>query len=558
MCTSGSTIMIGIGLFLAAVPKTPLSQIVNSRFDTWPAETSIHGNVILVTSPDDLPALKRILPRTAKHARVQLYSEEGISSKTLTQLRALFQQNEPQHSSWSTSTNHASTLTDIAKECDVLCWHSSGIFAGAHLTALHECRDVLKSFVNQNKTLVLIGPVSQMAGHLNLLATGETIAGLDLIPDAILCGEFHNTPLQRSTLFRLLKDTTRTVGIGLPPHTAMILAGRKIQVAGSNSTTFFLHEAGGHPEHTKVLVEYESQRQSPNEYLLDWTQWRRRSIDRTLVPFPPVKRQVPFVENGTLVIVGGGRMPVGLMEQFIELAGGPYSSKMVYIPCEESSTVPPVQQTVQRWRKAGVQHASFIHTKDRSQANSDEQFLRPLREATGLWFGGGRQWNFSDSYYGTTAHKLMKNVLDRGGVVGGSSAGASIQAEYLARATPIQNFDIMAPGYERGGLGFLPGVAIDQHFSQRGRLKDMAKLVRRYPQLLGIGIDEETAIIVRKSTATVVGRGHVFFYDHSQQTSSGGTDYVSLPAGSSYNLATRRAMIDTNKPELEPSVDLKD
>ena len=101
----------------------------------------------------------------------------------------------------------------------------------------------------------------------------------------------------------------------------------------------------------------------------------------------------------------------------------------------------------------------MLHTKDRTEADSDEEFLKHLSEATGIWFGGGRQWNFVDSYYGTKAHQLMLDVLDRGGVVGGSSAGASIQGEYLARANPVANFDIMAPGYERG-LGFISGVAI--------------------------------------------------------------------------------------------------
>ena len=160
--------------------------------------------------------------------------------------------------------------------------------------------------------------------------------------------------------------------------------------------------------------------------------------------------------------------------------------------------IPSQQRTIDMWKKMGVKHATFIHTKDRNKSNTDEEFMAPLKDATGIWFGGGRQWNMSDSYYGTKSHKLMKEVLKRGGVVGGSSAGASIQARYLARATPNENFDIMAPGYERGGLGFISGVAIDQHFSQRKRQKDMTQLVNKYPQMLGIGIDEATAIIVQK------------------------------------------------------------
>jgi cyanophycinase len=171
----------------------------------------------------------------------------------------------------------------------------------------------------------------------------------------------------------------------------------------------------------------------------------------------------------------------------------------------------------------------------------DEEFLAPLKDATGIWFGGGRQWNFSDSYYGTKAHQMMKDVLARGGVIGGSSAGASIQARYMCRANPVANFDIMAPGYERG-LGFIGGVAIDQHFSQRGRQKDMTQLVNRYPQLLGIGLDEATAIIVQESKAQVVGRGKVHFYDRNQPVIPGTDDFLALEDGSYFDLATRKVI----------------
>ena len=226
------------------------------------------------------------------------------------------------------------------------------------------------------------------------------------------------------------------------------------------------------------------------------------------------------------------------------MAGGVEKAKLVYIPCSEQDDVGNQHGMVQAWKRAGVKEATFIHTKDRNQANSDDKFLTPLKDATGIYFGGGRQWNFSDSYYGTEAHRLMKKVLDRGGVIAGSSAGASIQGRYLARATPIGNSRIMAFGYERGGLGFLDGVAIDQHFSQRRRHQDMTRLVTRYPQLLGIGIDESTAIVVQKSNAKVIGRGKVHFFDRNKKLSAGEPDYVALPAGSKYDLVKRKMIAE--------------
>lgn len=191
----------------------------------------------------------------------------------------------------------------------------------------------------------------------------------------------------------------------------------------------------------------------------------------------------------------------------------------------------------------GVKDATFIHTKDRNRANEDVAILEPLKRATGIWFGGGRQWNLADSYYGTRAHQLMKQCLERGGVIGGSSAGASIQASYLARATPIENFQIMAPGYERGGLGFIKGVAIDQHFSQRNRLPDLTQLVHSYPQLLGIGIDESTAIEVSGSVAHVSGRGNVFFVDGAKLQTDGTPSVSKLQQGSKYDLSKREPVV---------------
>ena len=111
----------------------------------------------------------------------------------------------------------------------------------------------------------------------------------------------------------------------------------------------------------------------------------------------------------------------------------------------------------------------------------------------------------------------------------------------------IGNMQIMAPGYERGGLGFISGVAIDQHFSQRGRQRDMTHLMSRHPQLLGIGLDESTAIIVQRSEAEVVGRGRVFFYDRRRPVVPGQPDYIALPAGSKFDLAKRVVVVDATK-----------
>src|SRR6185503_20085131 len=124
---------------------------------------------------------------------------------------------------------------------------------------------------------------------------------------------------------------------------------------------------------------------------------------------------------------------------------------------------------------------------------------------------------------GTKLPALFRDVLARGGVIGGSSAGATIQGDYLIRGAPAGPNIMMCEGYERA-LGFLPGVAIDQHFSARNRFKDMSAFMARYPQFLGIGLDESTAIVVHGSTAEVLGKGKVHFYDGSVTRKEGEKD----------------------------------
>ena len=136
----------------------------------------------------------------------------------------------------------------------------------------------------------------------------------------------------------------------------------------------------------------------------------------------------------------------------------------------------------------------------------------------------------------------------------GSSAGASIQAEYLVRGNPLGNRDMMADGYEKG-LGFLKGVAIDQHFTQRSRMKDMKALVKTYPQFLGIGIDETTAILVEGTKATVMGKNDVFFLSVSAEDSeSNPTPKASidqLSDGGVYDLEKKEIIVEAKPDSYE-------
>jgi cyanophycinase len=267
----------------------------------------------------------------------------------------------------------------------------------------------------------------------------------------------------------------------------------------------------------------------------DLTMARRAARDRTLPPFPPEKMGAVEVPQGSLVIVGGGGLPEELPQKFIELAGGP-EALIVVLPTANPDS--PGDREARFLIRAGAKNVKVLSARRREEVESPE-FLDVVKQAGGIWFGGGRQWRFVDAYEGTPAVAAFHDVLKRGGVIGGSSAGATIQGDYLVRGSPLGNEDMMAAGYERG-FAFLPGTAIDQHFTQRKRFADMTQVVAAHPQLLGIGLDETTAIIVRGHAAQVIGQHKVHFYDRSKHIVEGEPDHTSVEAGQTYDLQARR------------------
>lgn len=541
--------LVALATVSALAPLAP-AQVFDERFDDWPVRHRIGGVVAVAGSLDDVRALGDARLRLDEDARVLLLLEKGVDEPRVRQYRELLAGDDDSGRTLDV-VRYGDSLPDdlVARlaDCDALCWESVGAESRIGVPALAGVRDALAGLVDRGGLVLAVGPGARFLGHSHRTGDGPeapVAPGLDLVPDTVIDTTYRGAE-DRGELLGVLAPRQRLVGVGLAPGTALVLDRRRCRVVGKGTAEFLLMANDRQPVRAQTITPQRERRQSPKEYLVDLTEWRRDAIDRTLEPFPPAEPYAPVVENGTLLIVGGGGLPDGLIDRFIELAGGAEEARLVYVPCSERGDVGASQRTVEGWKQRGVKNATFIHTKDRLRANTDEEILGPLRGATGIWFGGGRQWNFADSYYGTEAHRLMKDVLRRGGVIGGSSAGASIQGRYLARATPIQNFEIMAPGYERGGLGFLGGVAIDQHFTQRGRQKDMTQLVDRYPQLLGIGIDETTALVVTKSRARVVGKGRVCFYDRRLPVMPGQLDHVALPAGSEFDLVARQVTVDT-------------
>ena len=242
---------------------------------------------------------------------------------------------------------------------------------------------------------------------------------------------------------------------------------------------------------------------------------------------------------GHLLIVGGGQLGPEITQRFVALAGGPDALIVVVPTAGEDSAYTDTWTGLAWLRSAGAKNILVRHTRDRKIAESDS-FASPIRQAGGVWFPGGRHWRLVDSYLDTRTERELHALLARGGVIGGSSAGASIQASYLVRGAREGNTIMMAPGYERG-FAFLTGTAIDQHVTARNRQLDLQPVVRRFPSLLGIGLDEGTAIDVHGTLAEVIGRGMMFVHN-GRDALPADSPYVTLRAGEWYDLAQRRRM----------------
>ncbi|HJR61898.1 MAG TPA: cyanophycinase [Vicinamibacterales bacterium] len=251
--------------------------------------------------------------------------------------------------------------------------------------------------------------------------------------------------------------------------------------------------------------------------------------------------------KGTLVIVGGGNLDgTGIIEKFIELAGGPEKA-FVIVPTaggnrnrEGAITTYTEEEVVRAWTRRGIKNVRMLHTPDPKVADT-EVFVKDLRGADAVWFNGGRQWNIVDSYANTLAYREFHQVLERGGVIGGSSAGATIQGEYLVRGdTSGPNVMMTEEPNHQEAFKFLRGTAIDQHINTRARWDDLIPVIRKFPKLLGIGLSEGTAIVVQGDTFEVIGKWKVAVHDNTRLYQPWEKPYFVLSAGDLYNMKTRR------------------
>jgi cyanophycinase len=255
-------------------------------------------------------------------------------------------------------------------------------------------------------------------------------------------------------------------------------------------------------------------------------------------------------KRGALVLTGG-EFGQGVLERFVALAGGP-DNNFVYIPTAASSLRLPsgfiyepadgdvpaanTREFEQELaRMFGVRRITVLHTRDRKTADSAD-FVAPLRAASGVWLSSGNAGRLAAAYLDTRTQRALEALLARGGVVGGNSAGAIILGSYTVRGRPDKPL-LMAKGHERG-FGFLRRVAVNPHLTEAKRDAELVNVLDAHPELLGIGIDEQAALVVTGDRFEVIGTGRVAIYDNKKH---GGTWYYWLKPGDTFDLRTRTA-----------------
>lgn len=357
--------------------------------------------------------------------------------------------------------------------------------------------------------------------------------GFNLLPNSLVKATDGN----QDQYIKTINTLPGRVGWELPPGSAVVIhSGRQISVIGDTDITLRTPENGDWPERVASF----GPPVDDLPYTTDLISWNRSGAARLNKKFPPAVAPVPDVPSGALVIVGGHGYPDGMWERVIKFAGGTNANFVCFAQN-------PGSTGAEKLRELGCNNVAVYVVRtgpEGIEQAKDPILLEDLKKADAIYFGGGRTYKYMDAYLDTEAHRLMENVLERGGIILGGSAGAQIQGDFLVRGDPRTNKTLWMEGNDVG-LGFIKGVIIDVHYRERGRENLLPSLLVKHPQLLGIGIDETTAIWVQGTVAEVLGPHSVTFYDLENVKNLDGSspktgNPVVLMAGEKYDLKLRK------------------
>ncbi|HTU23871.1 MAG TPA: cyanophycinase [Pirellulales bacterium] len=203
---------------------------------------------------------------------------------------------------------------------------------------------------------------------------------------------------------------------------------------------------------------------------------------------------------GTLILCGGGSIPTEVFERFVHCAGG-RAARIVVIPAY-SPTARERRLLVADWRSHGAGSVKVLSCGTRADADAAD-VKSAFADATGVWISGGSQRYLAEIYVDTEVERQLQALLDRGGVVGGVSAGAAIVTQTMIAGGS-------EPVLEQRGFDLLPGAVVDQHFLKRNRPQRLLNVLAGHRELVGLGIDEHTAVVIERERGhwSVIGKSY--------------------------------------------------
>jgi cyanophycinase len=258
--------------------------------------------------------------------------------------------------------------------------------------------------------------------------------------------------------------------------------------------------------------------------------------------------------GGHLVLIGGGEKPLAAMQKFVELAGGKDAPIVVFPTASEEADAAEYYANL-FVKELGCTRVAVLDLKTREDA-ARADFAEQTKRARGVFFGGGDQSRITRALLDTPVGAAVDDAFARGAVVGGTSAGTACQSALMI--TGEGDFTVIRAGAVElaRGLGLFPGVIVDQHFVARQRSNRLLSAILEHPVLLGIGVDEDTAIwVTPEGTMEVIGERSVVVIDAakakvSRAAAAGGKDLLGvrglrlevLLPGDRYDLRRRRPL----------------
>jgi cyanophycinase len=226
---------------------------------------------------------------------------------------------------------------------------------------------------------------------------------------------------------------------------------------------------------------------------------------------------------GPLIIIGGHEDREGDKKILQEVAKMLGDGRLVIADLASQDPEGLFETYEHAFRKLGVAHISRLYVNTRQEAQ-EPATLRLLKDATGVFFTGGDQLRIASLIGDSATYRRIQEIYGEGGVIAGSSAGASVMCETMLVAGSSDTSCCLSDLRLGPGLGFMKNTIIDQHFAERGRIGRLLGAVAQNPKILGIGIDEDTAIIVEKNIFRVVGEGAVYVADGKEVSYSNSSE----------------------------------